>query len=184
MATKRTTQSAKSSAKGAAKPKASKGAAKATPERRGLPATIPTTKAASPNPPAKPTAAAKTRRTKSGSAAARRESGLPGGGQGRVDEVGRTGVYPASGPYPAGDAEIRTPADFVRGQTDAEGRPVEGGSEPIYFGGKTLLGGATPPASGPATTRKAKAPAKPRATQRGTEAKSSASTRRTGKKPS
>ena len=179
MATKRTTRPAKSSAKGAAKPKSTKGAAKATPERKGLPATIPTTKAASPNPPAKPAAAAKTRRTKSGSTAARRESGLPGGGQGRVDEVGRTGVYPASGPYPAGEAEVRTPADFVRGQTDAEGRPVEGGSEPIYFGGKTLLGGATPTASGPAAKPKTKSPAKPR----GREAKSSASTRRTGKKP-
>jgi hypothetical protein len=26
-----------------------------------------------------------------------RESGRPGGGQGRIDEVGRTGVYPGSG---------------------------------------------------------------------------------------
>lgn len=79
-----------------------------------------------------------------------RESGLPGGGQGRIDEVGRTGVYPGSGPYPAGEAELRTPASFVHGQTDAEGRQVEGGSEIIYFEGKTLLGGATPPPSGPA----------------------------------
>ena len=79
-----------------------------------------------------------------------RESGLPGGGQGRIDEVGRTRVYPGSGPYPAGEAEVRTPASFVHGQTDAEGRQVEGGSEIIYFEGETLLGGATPPPSGPA----------------------------------
>ena len=79
-----------------------------------------------------------------------RESGLPGGGQGRIDEVGRTGVYPGSGPYPVGEAELRTLASFVLGQTDAEGRQVEGGSEIISFVGKTLLGGVTPPPSGPA----------------------------------
>lgn len=79
----------------------------------------------------------------------RRDGDLPGGGQGRSDEAGRSGVYPGSGHYPGGPAELRTPAEFVHGQTDAEGRPVEGGSELIYFGGKTLLGGATPPPSGP-----------------------------------
>jgi hypothetical protein len=31
-----------------------------------------------------------------------RESGLPGGGSGRKDEVGRSGVYPMSGPHPQG----------------------------------------------------------------------------------
>jgi hypothetical protein len=79
--------------------------------------------------------------------ASRRESGLPGGGQGRIDEVGPSGVYPGSGPCPAGAVEIRSPASFARGQTDAEGRQVEGGSELIYFQGQTLLGGATPPPS-------------------------------------
>jgi Ala-tRNA(Pro) deacylase len=78
-----------------------------------------------------------------------RESGLPGGGRGRVDEVGRTGVYPASGPFPSGPAEIRTPGTWVHGQRDESGREVEGGSEIIFFQGKTLLGGATPPPSGP-----------------------------------
>ncbi len=92
----------------------------------------------------------------------RRESGVPGGGRGRKDVVGQSGVYPASGPYPSGPAEIRTPAEFVHGQTDAEGRPVEGGSELIYFEGKTLLGGATPPPSGPPATE---APAPPRKTR-------------------
>jgi hypothetical protein len=33
---------------------------------------------------------------------------------------------------------------------DVEGRQVEGSSEIIYFEGETLLGGATPPPSGPA----------------------------------
>ena len=56
------------------------------------------------------------------------ESGEPGGGQGRVDVVGHTGVYPGSGPYPSGPATVRTPAEFVHGQHDEEGREVEGGS--------------------------------------------------------
>jgi hypothetical protein len=79
--------------------------------------------------------------------ASRRESSLPGGGQGRIDEVGPSGVYP--GPWPTGAVEIRSPASFARGQTDAGGRQVEGGSELIYFRGQTLLGGATPPPNGP-----------------------------------
>ena len=77
-----------------------------------------------------------------------RESGLPGGGQGRIDEVGLSGVYPGSGPWPTG-ADNPVPGLVVHGQTDAEGREVEGGSELIYFQGQTLLGGATPP-PGPA----------------------------------
>jgi hypothetical protein len=88
------------------------------------------------------------RRTKPSQDPPDRESGRPGGGQGRIDEVGRTGVYPASGPYPPGEAEVRTPESFVHGQRDAEGREVEGGSEPIYFNKEKLLGGATPPSSG------------------------------------
>jgi hypothetical protein len=77
------------------------------------------------------------------------ESGQPGGGRGRIDEVGRTGVYPGSGPYPPGDAEVRTPETFVHGQRDEEGREVEGGSEPIMTEDGTVLGGATPPSSSP-----------------------------------
>jgi len=89
--------------------------------------------------------------TKASEGASRRESGLPGGGQGRIDEVGLSGVYPGSGPWPTGAVEIRSPTSFVHGQTDAEGREVEGGSELIYFQGQTLLGGATPPPSSPPT---------------------------------
>jgi hypothetical protein len=89
------------------------------------------------------------REVKASEGGSRRESGLPGAGQGRIDEVWLSGVYPGSGPWPAGAVEIRSPASFVHGQTDAEGHPVEGGSELIYFQGQTLLGGATPPPSGP-----------------------------------
>jgi hypothetical protein len=35
--------------------------------------------------------------TKASEGASRRESGLLGGGQGRIDEVGLSGVYPGSG---------------------------------------------------------------------------------------
>jgi hypothetical protein len=66
---------------------------------------------------------------KSTDAEQKRDSGQPGGGQGRIDEVGRTGVYPASGPLPSGEAEVRTPGSFVHGQTDEQGRDVEGSSE-------------------------------------------------------
>lgn len=62
------------------------------------------------------------------------ESGWPGG-RGRIDVTGRSGVYSASGPLPPGDAELRTPAEFVRGQLDDQGRPVEGGSEITNRGG-------------------------------------------------
>jgi Ala-tRNA(Pro) deacylase len=85
---------------------------------------------------------------------ARRESGLPGGGKGRLEMVELSGVYPGSGPYPEGKAELVTPAEFVRGQYDEQGREVEGGSEIIYFEGRTLLGGETPRPSGPAKAPK------------------------------
>jgi hypothetical protein len=49
----------------------------------------------------------------------RRESGLPGGGAGRKDEVGRSGIYPMSGPHPAGNAEIRGQASWGQGERGA-----------------------------------------------------------------
>jgi hypothetical protein len=76
------------------------------------------------------------------------QRGEPGGGRGRIDKVGRTGVYPASGPFPPGEAPVRTPESFVHGQRDEEGREVEGGSEPIYFHREALLGGENPRPSG------------------------------------
>lgn len=41
-------------------------------------------------------------------------------GAGRRDEVGKTGVYPATGPYPEGDVEIITPEAINRGETGEE----------------------------------------------------------------
>jgi hypothetical protein len=37
------------------------------------------------------------------------------GGAGRKDEVGRTGIYPATGPYPTHDVPIVTPDTLNRG---------------------------------------------------------------------
>lgn len=43
-------------------------------------------------------------------------------GKGRTDEVGRSGIYPATGPYPEGDAAVITPAEINRATArDARG---------------------------------------------------------------
>jgi len=60
-----------------------------------------------------------------------REAGLPGGGKGRKDEVGRSGVYPISGPHPSGDAAIVTPAAWGQGERGAAGYQDHGESELI-----------------------------------------------------
>lgn len=57
-----------------------------------------------------------------------RESGQPGGA-GRVDQVSHTGVYPASGPLPEGEAEIRAPASWGQGERGAAGYEDHGTSE-------------------------------------------------------
>lgn len=69
-----------------------------------------------------------------------RESGLPGGGAGRKDEVKGSGVYPASGPYPAGNAEFHGQASWGQGERGAAGYEDHGTSELSYAAGQ-LLGG-------------------------------------------
>jgi putative phosphoribosyl transferase len=69
-----------------------------------------------------------------------RESGVPGGGVGRKDEVGGSGVYPASGPHPSGNAEIQGQASWGQGERGAAGYQDHGSSELNYEGGQ-LLGG-------------------------------------------
>ncbi len=49
------------------------------------------------------------------------ESGLPGGGKGRRDEVGGSGVYPASAADVPEDAAVRTPGDWGKGAGGEEG---------------------------------------------------------------
>jgi hypothetical protein len=57
-----------------------------------------------------------------------RES-LPGGGAGGKDEVGRSGVYPMSGPHPSGNAEIRGQTSWGQGERGAAGYEDHGSSE-------------------------------------------------------
>jgi hypothetical protein len=76
------------------------------------------------------------------------ESGLPGGGKGRVDRTGKSGVYPASGPLPKGDAEIRTPAAWGQGERGAAGYTDHGDSEVPSRKDYEEFG--TPPAEEPA----------------------------------
>jgi hypothetical protein len=77
----------------------------------------------------------------------RRESGQPGGGQGRRDEVGGSGVYPKSAGDIPEDAVIRTPQQWGQGDRGAEGYQDSGGSELIPQGDQ-LLGGLTSDPSG------------------------------------
>ena len=73
----------------------------------------------------------------------RRESGVPGGGAGRKDEVGRSGVYPASGPFPEGNAEIRGQASWGQGHRGAGAFEDHGSSELSYQDGQ-ILGAYSP----------------------------------------
>lgn len=82
---------------------------------------------------------------------ARRESGQPGGGQGRRDEVGGSGVHPISaGTDPNRNAEIRTEAAWGQGERGAAGYEDSGGSELVMRDGQ-LLGGLTAGPSGEPT---------------------------------
>jgi hypothetical protein len=69
-----------------------------------------------------------------------RESGMAGGGKGRKDEVGQSGVYPMSGPHPPGNAEIKGQASWGQGERGAAGYEEHGGSELTFDNGQ-LLGG-------------------------------------------
>jgi hypothetical protein len=67
----------------------------------------------------------------------KRESGEPGGGQGRRDEVGLSGVYPRDAENIPADAEVRMAGSWGGGDYHESG-----GSELIYREGQ-LLGGLT-----------------------------------------
>lgn len=75
----------------------------------------------------------------------RRESGEPGGGQGRRDEVGRSGVYPRDADNIPGDAEVRMAGSWGGGDYNESG-----GSGLTYRDGQ-LLGGLTAGPSGEPT---------------------------------
>lgn len=70
----------------------------------------------------------------------KRESGEPGGGQGRRDEVGKSGVYPPGADDVPDDAKVRMAGSWGGGDYNESG-----GSELVYRDGQ-VLGGLT---SGP-----------------------------------
>ncbi|HEY3354676.1 MAG TPA: hypothetical protein VGQ83_15595 [Polyangia bacterium] len=93
-----------------------------------------------------------TRDTKRPRAPDQRDSGEPGGGAGRKDEVGQSGVWPASADparIPA-HAEPRTMAAWGQGERGAAGYEDAGGSELTYRDGQ-ILGGTTSGPSGEPT---------------------------------
>lgn len=49
------------------------------------------------------------------------DSGIPGGGKGRIEDVSSSGVYPMSGPHPDGDAELQPPGSWGRSNPDEHG---------------------------------------------------------------
>lgn len=53
------------------------------------------------------------------------------GGKGRKEEAKGSGVYPASGPLPPGDAVVRSQAEWGQGTRGAEGYEDHGDSEVI-----------------------------------------------------
>lgn len=58
----------------------------------------------------------------------------------RKDYVGKSGVYPMSGPLPPGNARIRGQMEWGQGTRGAAGYEDHGGSE-LYFESGNLLGG-------------------------------------------
>ena len=66
------------------------------------------------------------------SADPRRGSGLPGGGAGRKDEVGGSGVHPASAGRAPEGAETRTQAAWGQGERGAAGAE-DSGSSGVYL---------------------------------------------------
>lgn len=56
------------------------------------------------------------------------------------DEVGRSGIYPVSGPLPKNEAPIRSQMEWGQGERGVAGYEDSGSSELTYLGGE-LLGG-------------------------------------------
>lgn len=71
----------------------------------------------------------------------KRDSGMPGGGQGRKDETEKSGVYPVSSMEGAdGAAQIRNEASWGQGERGAAGYADAGSSEPTPVEGQEAVG--------------------------------------------
>ena len=86
----------------------------------------------------------KKRRDRDESPEQRRESGQPGGGAGRRDEVGGSGVYPASAGNAPEGAEIRTQAGWGQGERGAAGDEDSGTSELFFYDAELEAAGVEP----------------------------------------
>jgi putative phosphoribosyl transferase len=87
--------------------------------------------------------------------------GLPGDGRGRRDEVGGSGVHPASaGPAPAGSV-IRTQATWGQGGRGAEGATDAGASERYLYPAEVGPAGTVEAAQGTDAAGSAKGPREP-----------------------
>jgi CBS domain-containing protein len=80
----------------------------------------------------------------------KRESGMPGGGQGRKDKIEKSGLYPVSALEEASpDAMVHGEASWGQGERGASGYEDSGGSELIYLGEELgVIGGGTEGESG------------------------------------
>src|SRR5205814_6900027 len=80
----------------------------------------------------------------------KRESGQPGGGQGRRDEIEKSGVYPVSALEEASpEAMVHGEASWGQGDRGAAGYEDSGGSELIYLGEDLgVIGGGSEGESG------------------------------------
>ncbi len=73
-----------------------------------------------------------------GSPSSRVEEGVRTAGLGRKDAVGKSGVYPATGPLPPGPGDVRMAGSFGQGERGAAGYQDHGTSEMTYTGGQVL----------------------------------------------
>ncbi len=89
-------------------------------------------------------------KVKNTKAVRKRESGMPGGGQGRKDKIEKSGVYRVSDMKDASpDAMVHGEASWGQGDRGAAGYEDSGGSELIYLGEELgVIGGATEGESG------------------------------------
>ena len=95
------------------------------------------------------------------------DSGLPGGGRGRRDEVGGSGVYPASAGSAPPDAVPRTQAEWGQGERGPAGYEDSGTSGIFYYPAQLEAAKAAPP---PVETRPAGAAEDAAPAAAGTEA--------------
>ena len=72
------------------------------------------------------------------------DPGVPGGGAGRKDEVGGSGVYPASLGHAPADSVVRGQAEWGQGDLGARGYDESGSSELFFYDAELRAAGVEP----------------------------------------